>query len=42
MVALRKKRIGHALRTTLSEEAYARIEAFAAALPDVEIEDKDV
>ena len=42
MIALKKKRIGQALRTTVSEEAYARIETFAATLPDIEIEDKDV
>ena len=39
-IALKKRRIGHALRTALSEEAYARMEAFATTLPDVEIEDE--
>ncbi|MBM3187123.1 MAG: YlxR family protein [Chloroflexi bacterium] len=38
MQALRQKRIGTALRTELSPEDWARIEAFAADLPENESE----
>lgn len=37
--ALEQRRLGPALRTTLTDEQYAQLEAFAAQLPDADSED---
>ncbi len=41
-VALKKKRIGHALKMAITEEARARIRDFAEGLPELETKDSDV
>ena len=38
LAALRKKRIGHTLRTSLAGEERAQIEEYASQLPDIDVE----
>lgn len=38
--ALEQRRLGPALRTTLTDEQYAQLEAFASQLPDAEGDDE--